>query len=257
MCRNWFKKEDIKPLIGDLVRVAMSINNYDGRANNLNGCNNDNEIMGKFLLSLYPTFKMRELKDYKVTRSRTKQELNFLVDQMLPGDVFFSFMDCCFAGSNTKGLTSLSRYHNLGHNAGKVVKRAFRSPDMKWISFSGSQDFQTSADAFIDNLFQGAFTYYARKAYTPGITYRKWGERTKNLLASSPFDQICVMEGPDYLLDRVAFADRTFMFQYSGHGTQLRDRNSDEPDGLDEALYLYDGALLDDDIFEILQRIPT
>lgn len=43
---------------------------------------------------------------------------------------------------------------------------------------------------------------------------------------------------------------------YSGHGTYTRDYSGDEADGYDEALYLYDGLLIDDDINEILQLIP-
>lgn len=36
---------------------------------------------------------------------------------------------------------------------------------------------------------------------------------------------------------------------YSGHGGQLPDHNSDEPDGLDETWCLYDGELVDDEIY--------
>lgn len=43
---------------------------------------------------------------------------------------------------------------------------------------------------------------------------------------------------------------------YSGHGTYVEDYNGDELDGYDEALYLYDGALIDDDLNKVLQLIP-
>jgi len=42
----------------------------------------------------------------------------------------------------------------------------------------------------------------------------------------------------------------------SSHGTQVYDISGDESDGYDEALYLYDGPVLDDEINEILQDIP-
>ena len=42
---------------------------------------------------------------------------------------------------------------------------------------------------------------------------------------------------------------------YSGHGTQVYDHDGDEGDGYDEALYLYDGALVDDDIRDILSTV--
>lgn len=45
------------------------------------------------------------------------------------------------------------------------------------------------------------------------------------------------------------------VIHYSGHGTQLADKNSDEQDGYDEALYLYDGAFSDDEFTEILDDL--
>jgi len=43
---------------------------------------------------------------------------------------------------------------------------------------------------------------------------------------------------------------------YSGHGTYVEDLSGDELDGYDEALYLYDGPLIDDKMNEMLQKIP-
>ena len=41
---------------------------------------------------------------------------------------------------------------------------------------------------------------------------------------------------------------------YSGHGTSVMDTSGDEVDGYDEALYVYDGVLLDDDLRSVLQK---
>jgi metacaspase-1 len=41
---------------------------------------------------------------------------------------------------------------------------------------------------------------------------------------------------------------------YSGHGTQVLDTNNDEDDMYDEALYVYDGVIVDDDIREIISN---
>jgi hypothetical protein len=46
------------------------------------------------------------------------------------------------------------------------------------------------------------------------------------------------------------------VIHYSGHGTYIGDSSGDEPDGIDECLYLYDGILKDDDINTSLQKIP-
>ena len=44
---------------------------------------------------------------------------------------------------------------------------------------------------------------------------------------------------------------------YSGHGTFVKDRNGDEEDNYDEALYLYDWPLIDDDLNHALRATPT
>lgn len=44
-------------------------------------------------------------------------------------------------------------------------------------------------------------------------------------------------------------ADGIFFITYSGHGGQVPDKNSDEPDGRDETWCLYDGQLLDDELY--------
>lgn len=43
-----------------------------------------------------------------------------------------------------------------------------------------------------------------------------------------------------------------FMLCYSGHGGQLPDKNSDEPDRMDETWCLYDSELVDDEIYSLL-----
>lgn len=44
-----------------------------------------------------------------------------------------------------------------------------------------------------------------------------------------------------------------FLISYSGHGGQLPDMNGDESDGLDETWCLYDGQLIDDELFTLWQ----
>ena len=46
------------------------------------------------------------------------------------------------------------------------------------------------------------------------------------------------------------------VFTYSGHGTQVVDSGSEEGDPYDEAICLYDGNVIDDELRTILQRIP-
>lgn len=48
-----------------------------------------------------------------------------------------------------------------------------------------------------------------------------------------------------------------FLLSYSGHGSQVLDQNFDEADGADETWCLYDGELLDDEIFMLLSRFKS
>ena len=53
---------------------------------------------------------------------------------------------------------------------------------------------------------------------------------------------------------RALKAGDLFFMSYSGHGGQVRDTNGDEPDGQDETWCLYDGQLIDDELyFELSQ----
>ena len=47
-----------------------------------------------------------------------------------------------------------------------------------------------------------------------------------------------------------------FLVSYSGHGGQVPDRNDDEPDGQDETWCLYDGELIDDELWHEWTGFP-
>lgn len=52
-----------------------------------------------------------------------------------------------------------------------------------------------------------------------------------------------------------AQAGDVVIFTYSGHGTQSLDVSEDEADSYDEALYVYDGMILDDELRLIINKI--
>lgn len=54
------------------------------------------------------------------------------------------------------------------------------------------------------------------------------------------------LNGPEDLL----------VLYFSGHGGQQPDTSGDELDGMDETMCFYDGELLDDKVYELLQMIP-
>ncbi|WP_298435720.1 caspase family protein [Geobacter sp.] len=48
-----------------------------------------------------------------------------------------------------------------------------------------------------------------------------------------------------------------FMLSYSGHGGQVPDRSSDEPDGQDETWCLYDGQMIDDELYALFGQFAA
>ena len=45
-----------------------------------------------------------------------------------------------------------------------------------------------------------------------------------------------------------------FLLTYSGHGGQVKDSSGDETDGTDETWCLYDGQLIDDELYELFKK---
>jgi hypothetical protein len=56
---------------------------------------------------------------------------------------------------------------------------------------------------------------------------------------------------------RTLKAGDIFMLSYSGHGGQLPDLNNDEPDDQDETWCLYDGELVDDELYAQLGKFSS
>jgi hypothetical protein len=52
-------------------------------------------------------------------------------------------------------------------------------------------------------------------------------------------------------------SDDILLLSYSGHGGQLSDLNSDEPDGLDETWCLFDGELVDDQLYHSFSQFAA
>ena len=257
MCfKKWFSKPPEVPLTGYRVGLSSVINNYPGTANDLNGCHNDQINAETTLKKYWPDFAIRKYKDAEVTRANFKNTLNEALNEKW--DTVIMFMDCCFSEDNTRDIHHavkakfVAPEHPIVRH--KVVKHIARSVDMKWIAFSACQDYQTAADAYIGGNYNGAFTWAAMKVLRPEMTYYDWFLATKTLLAQSSFEQIPEMQGPDYLLNKKVFSDKTLFVQYSGHGTYTPDRNGDEADNQDEAMYVYDGMILDDELSEILTK---
>ena len=79
----------------------------------------------------------------------------------------------------------------------------------------------------------------------------KWGFAKISVLQDSQATVANVTAALHKLIAEAVPGD-VIVVTYSGHGTYIQDKNGDEPDSRDEALYLYDGLLVDDVIREIL-----
>ena len=63
-----------------------------------------------------------------------------------------------------------------------------------------------------------------------------------------------ILNALDQLITGATAGDQ-IVFTYSGHGTSVADTSGDEVDSYDEALYVYDGVLLDDQLRDLIQKL--
>lgn len=114
------------------------------------------------------------------------------------------FMDCCHSGSSTREFspTVTSRYIQSPIEKELAVTKFQLGPKSSVICWSGCKDDQTSADAYINNKFQGAFT--AALLQTSGTRdQRKY--HIVEYMRINGFTQIPQLYCPDELLSKDIF----------------------------------------------------
>jgi hypothetical protein len=242
--------------------LSFAINDYQGNEHDLNGCINDQADIVALIRKNYPSeFIVKMFRDSDVTVNCFKSEVTEEI-KAHPGVPVVFISDSCFSESNTRSI--------MDHKA-RFLKNpdALNSPERRnrlflnenqigfWIAISGCKEHQTSADAVFNNRFNGACTFALVKAFDKSLTYRQWVEKANEILKAKKFKQVMTIEGPEELVDRIVFADPCILIHYSGHGTYTTDLDGDEKDKYDEALYLYDGLLVDDDMNHILSTIKN
>jgi metacaspase-1 len=128
---------------------------------------------------------------------------------IVDGATVFLAFDSCFSDTVTRDLRNKNKRIKFirvrDAKARKVKRRRFKKEEMKWIVMSGCGEQQTSADAYINRKYNGAFTYFALKALSPGMTYRQWHEKIRTYLPSKDYDQIPMLEGNESLFDKQVF----------------------------------------------------
>jgi hypothetical protein len=245
--------------------LLFAINDYTGSNNDLRGCVNDQIDVIKKLNKEFPGFDIRAFKDSEVTKKKFISEIESSISLLKSGATVILLMDCCFSGTITRFLNSpkhptKNRFFDPQLPPRPVVNKILSQSTYdknNWIVISGCGEKQTSADAYINKRYNGAFTYYALKALTPDMSYLQWFNKIREYLPSAQFEQSPELEGSSILLNRVVFSGEVLLIHNSSHGTYTYDTHGDEEDGQDEAVYLYDGPIIDDDIHKLLDKIPT
>lgn len=147
-------------------------------------------------------------------------ELSKLFGRLPDGCLLEVFLDACHSETGTRGFKPenphprKSRYLKppldiaLRHEGDNLPTKGFRSPTrstLKHILWSGCKAEQTSDDAYIDNSYNGAFTYYFCKFMRQSqgkVTRRVLLEQVRNALSFNHHSQIPQLEvGDARLLD--------------------------------------------------------
>ncbi|HEX8142628.1 MAG TPA: caspase family protein [Pyrinomonadaceae bacterium] len=141
----------------------------------------------------------------------------------LPKDVRLTVIsDSCHSGSVTRvKVNEYRRNRQLNPRvwggreltpeqlrAARSNKEMYPESGMKEILLSGCKSNQTSADAFINNDYHGAMSYFALKAITDAkykLTYADLHKRLLSLLEEEMYDQVPQLEGNDKNKQRQIF----------------------------------------------------
>jgi hypothetical protein len=125
-------------------------------------------------------------------------------------------MDSCFSGTITRKINQKARFKPLlvevDHNGDPIQRKNrilhVKASEMNHLVFSGCSSTQTSADAQIQGFYNGAFTFYAMDALTPGISYKEWHKRFLKKIKSTGYDQTPQIEGPEWLMEKGVFGSK-------------------------------------------------
>ena len=101
--------------------------------------------------------------------------------------------------------STLRRSRRNAREANDIV-----NADMPEVLITGCRDTQTSADAFINNRYNGALTYgliEAIRATQGQLTYRELHDRASTIIKKKRFEQVPQLEGRKAMFDKPLFGN--------------------------------------------------
>jgi hypothetical protein len=101
-------------------------------------------------------------------------DINDILSKLRDGVECLVILDSCFSGTATRGKNTRFAGIDFRKKGETRRKSIIHSDNMKWTVMSACREDQTAADAFIDNHYCGAFTYYLCKTAKKGKTIEQW-----------------------------------------------------------------------------------
>lgn len=172
---------------------------------------------GDFLIIHYSGHGTR-VRDYSGEEEDGYDEALYLYDGTFTDDQFNQLMmlipegakvmvvlDSCFSGTATRrGGYSKAKYIPPADGVW-VHNKIEKASGLNHILFSGCRSDQTSADAYINGRYNGAFTFFWLRAMNFNMTYREWIAETVRLISLNGFEQVPQLEGPEDMLNQKIF----------------------------------------------------
>lgn len=257
MCWKWIK-ELFKPDPMEhhqKLLLSFACNNYPGKANDLNGCINDqknivdnlyefhamtfsnSEVTKRtFIDEIEKALGMAEAGDVIVihysghgsfgldptkTEADGYSECLYLYDgpfwdrefmeilALIPDGVkVVVILDSCFSfGATTRKLRNpynkprFIQFQDINPEI-PIKRNVLHRSSLKHVLLAGCGERQTSADAYINGSYNGAFTWFAMATLNRGFTYKEWHAEIRKYLPSDDFNQKPELEGPEELLTK-------------------------------------------------------
>ncbi len=163
--------------------------------------------------------------------------LRATLDDVRDGVQLTVIMDCCHSGSNTRAIgppdepvkqrflpspwdiaAAESGRRTVMRKVSSELRKSRRSArstdivnaDIPEVLITGCRDTQTSADAFINNRFNGALTYglvAAIRATRGRLTYRDLHQRASTIIKKKRFEQVPQLEGRKAMFEAPIFPE--------------------------------------------------